>query len=286
MKPIRLEVQGFTAFRQFTELDFGDLELFALVGPTGSGKSSLLDAMTFALYGYTERLGGSGLDALISQGERGMSVGLTFETGGVTYRASRTKGRKQAENEVRFERRDEGGRWANLSDGGVKGVNERIQTVLGLTFKNFTRSVMLPQGEFARLLHGTGKERQAILGELTGLEHVAAMQRVSSDRARELKHRAGSLNSVLENEYAGVTAEVVANLRAERERTDAEAETLHDRREALQNSQARLRETEKVWKVREDTSRRLTVLDARAAGVQAGAVRAVQARRVAGVLPL
>ncbi|CAM3396426.1 SMC family ATPase [Deinococcus saxicola] len=286
MKPIRLEVQGFTAFRQFTELDFGDLELFALVGPTGSGKSSLLDAMTFALYGYTERLGGSGLDALISQGERGMSVGLTFETGGVTYRASRTKGRKQAENEVRFERRDEGGRWANLSDGGVKGVNERIQAVVGLTFKNFTRSVMLPQGEFARLLHGSGKERQAILGELTGLEHVAAMQRVASDRAKDLKHRALSLNSVLENEYADVTAEAVANLRAERERTDADAEGLRDRLEALQNSQARLRETEKVWKAREDTNRRLSALDARAAGVQAGAVRAGQARRVAGVLPL
>lgn len=286
MRPLRLEVQGFTAFRQFTELDFADLELFALVGPTGSGKSSLLDAMTFALYGYTERLGGSGLDALISQGERGLSVGLTFETGGVTYRASRTKGRKQAENEVRFERKDTDGRWANLSDGGVKGVNERIQTVVGLTFKNFTRSVMLPQGEFARLLHGSGKERQAILGELTGLEHVAAMQRVASERAKELKHRAGSLNSVLENEYAGVTAEVIADLRAERERTDAEAEGLRDRLEALQNTLARLRETEKIWRAREDTVRRIAALDARAAGVQAGAARAVQARRVAGVLPL
>ncbi|PJI51328.1 hypothetical protein CTI14_62650 [Methylobacterium radiotolerans] len=40
MRPLKLEVQGFTAFRQFTELEFGDLELFALVGPTGSGKSA------------------------------------------------------------------------------------------------------------------------------------------------------------------------------------------------------------------------------------------------------
>ncbi|GGO20413.1 AAA family ATPase [Deinococcus humi] len=286
MKPLRLEVQGFTAFRQFTELDFGDLELFALVGPTGSGKSSLLDAMTFALYGQTARLGAAGLDALISQGERGLSVGLTFEVGGTTYRASRTKGRRQAENEVRFERRDPDGRWANLSDGGMKGVNERIRTAVGLDFKTFARSVMLPQGEFARLLHGTGKERQALLGELTGLEHVAAMQRVASDRAKELRHRVSSLNSVLENEYAGVTLEAVTALRAERERTDAEAESLRDRLEALQNSLVRLREIEKVWKAREDTSRRLGALDARAAGVQAGAARAARARRVAGVLPL
>lgn len=116
------------------------------MGPTGSGKSSLLDAMTFALYGQTARLGASGLDALISQGERGLSAALTFEVGGVTYRASRTKGRRQAENEVRFERLDDDGRWTNLSDGGMKVINERIRRVLGLDFRNFARSVMLPQG--------------------------------------------------------------------------------------------------------------------------------------------
>lgn len=101
MRPLSLELQGFTAFRQHTTLDFSDLELFALVGPTGSGKSSLLDAMTFALYGTTPRLGSTGLDALISQGERGLSVSLTFEVGGETYRVARSKGRRQAENEVR-----------------------------------------------------------------------------------------------------------------------------------------------------------------------------------------
>jgi exonuclease SbcC len=286
MRPIQLDIQGFTAFRQFTSLDFGDLELFALVGPTGSGKSSLLDAMTFALYGQTARLGASGLDALISQGERGLSAALTFEVGGVTYRASRTKGRRQAENEVRFERLDDDGRWTNLSDGGMKVINERIRRVLGLDFRNFARSVMLPQGEFSRVLHGTGKERQALLGELTGLDHVAAMQRVASDRAKELKHEAGSLNAVLEGEYAGVTPEALAGLRVERERTDADAERLTDERERLTGQQLRLREQERVWKAREDTARRLTSLEARAQGVQEGAARAARARRVAGVLPL
>ena len=60
MRPLRLELQGFSAFRDLTVIDFSDIELVALVGPTGSGKSSIIDAMTFALYGsaarYDERL--------------------------------------------------------------------------------------------------------------------------------------------------------------------------------------------------------------------------------------
>ncbi len=286
MRPLKLDLQGFTAFRQLTELDFSDLELFALVGPTGSGKSSLLDAMTFALYGQTARLGALGLDALISQGERALSASLTFEVGGVTYRASRTKGRKQAENEVRFERLDEDGRWTGLNDGGSKAISERIRKVVGLDFKTFTRSVMLPQGEFASLLHGNGKERQMLLGELTGLDHVQEMQKVASERARDLKAESQSLNNVLLSEYASVTPELIAGLRAERERTDAEAQQLSETREQLQTQVNRLHEAEKIWRQHEETARRLSTLQSRSASIQQGATRAAQARRVAGVMPL
>ena len=55
MRPLRLELKGFTAFRDGAELDFTQLDVFAISGPTGSGKSSLLDAVTYALYGRVER---------------------------------------------------------------------------------------------------------------------------------------------------------------------------------------------------------------------------------------
>ncbi|WP_102128054.1 AAA family ATPase [Deinococcus planocerae] len=285
MRPLHLELQGFTAFRQHVALEFGDLELFALVGPTGSGKSSLLDAMTFALYGSTPRLGERGLDALISQGERGLSVSLIFEVGGEVYRVARSRGRRQAENEVRLERK-EGDRWVGLNDGGTKGVNERIRRVVGLDFRTFSRSVLLPQGEFSKLLHGTGKERQALLGELMGLDHVKAMQTFAGDRAKELKHRSTSLHALLEGEYAGATPEAVAALRAERETVDGEIERLAEGRERFQSQVNRLRALEGVWTAREDATRRLSTLEARAEGVREGAKRAERARRVAGVLPL
>ncbi|WP_034383341.1 AAA family ATPase [Deinococcus sp. YIM 77859] len=285
MRPLRLELQGFTAFRQHTVLDFSDLELFALVGPTGSGKSSLLDAMTFALYGTTPRLGSTGLDALISQGERGLSVGLTFEVGGETYRVARSKGRRQAENEVRLERR-EGPHWVSLSAGGTRSVNERIRQVVGLDFETFRRSVLLPQGEFSRLLHGKSADRRELLGELMGLRHVEAMRAYAGNRAGELRRDLGTRHALLEGEYAGVTEEAVKALRAEREAVDADAERLTDTREHLQEQVNRLRALEGVWREREDKSRRLKLLEARTAPVREGAERAARARRVAGVLPL
>ena len=56
MRPLRLEVEGFTAFRAPTVVDFTGSDLFALVGPTGAGKTSIIDAFTFALYGSVPRL--------------------------------------------------------------------------------------------------------------------------------------------------------------------------------------------------------------------------------------
>ncbi len=286
MKPLHLSLRGFTAFRQTTDLDFADLELFALVGPTGSGKSSLLDAMTFALYGETARLGATGLDALISQGERSLSVAFTFEAGGQTYRVTRTRGRKQADNEVRLDRLDSDGEWTGLSSGSQKDISQRIVAVVGLDFDTFTRCVMLPQGQFAALLHGKAKQRQELLGELTGLGRIQQMHAVAADRVKDFKHQSQSLGSVLASEYAGVSEDAAAEVRSQREQVSAEAERLVQEREELQTQVQRLREQEKVWRSREDTARRLNVQESRAGDVRQGAERARRARQVAGVLPL
>ena len=75
MRPIRLRLRSFTAFRDEAELDLSGLDVFAVAGPTGSGKSSLLDAITYALYGRVERVGEQ-VSQLISQGQPQMAVTL------------------------------------------------------------------------------------------------------------------------------------------------------------------------------------------------------------------
>src|SRR5438552_19000421 len=95
MRPLRLAVKGFTAFRDGAEIDFTELDVFAISGPTGSGKSSLLDAMTYALFGRVERVGDR-VGQLISQGQPRMAVTLEFEAGRERYRVTRTTPAKGA----------------------------------------------------------------------------------------------------------------------------------------------------------------------------------------------
>lgn len=291
MRPLELTLSGFTAFRQHTEVDFKGLDLFALVGPTGSGKSSLLDAMTFALFGQTARLGSTGMDALISQGERALSVSLTFEVTGEDgpqrYRVSRTKGRRTSESVSKLEAEQPDGRWKDLTEGGGQRVtNLRVQEVLGLDFKTFTRSVFLPQGEFARLLHGTGKERQELLGELMGLSQVKAMHRYAGDQAKALGFELSGLNTLLQGEYAGVTSESVQALREQRAALTEQLDTWQDERETAATAQTRWQGINALWQSRSEVQRRLSVQQGRRAEVERGSQRAAQARRVAGILPL
>ena len=102
MRPTRLEVEGFTSFRQNVVLDFSSLDLFVITGPTGAGKTSLIDAIIYALYGRTPRIGDKAGSDLISQGAERMRVLLEFKAGKRDYRLLRTlKTRQQRETAVR-----------------------------------------------------------------------------------------------------------------------------------------------------------------------------------------
>src|SRR6201985_1149761 len=90
MRPIMLDLHGFASFRDEAHVDFGDADFFALVGPTGSGKSTVIDAMTFALYGSVPRWGRKGMVslALAPTVARG-TVKLVFEAAGQRYVVAR-----------------------------------------------------------------------------------------------------------------------------------------------------------------------------------------------------
>ena len=90
MRPVRLEFEGFTAFREPTTVDFDGADLFALTGATGSGKTSVLDAMVFALYGTVPRLADQRkVEPIVAQGMAEARVRFDFTVGLDTYTATR-----------------------------------------------------------------------------------------------------------------------------------------------------------------------------------------------------
>ena len=207
MRPVRLEVEGFTAFRARTEVDFAGADLFALVGPTGAGKTSIIDALTFALYGTVPRLDDRrSVAPVLSQNLTEARVRLDFTVEGVAYTAARVVRRTKtavSTKEARLERDGE------VLAGTADEVTAAVTDLLGLTFEHFITCVSLPQGQFARFLHDKPASRQDLLVKLLGLglyERVAALAR---DRGRREQMRAEALATQLEG-LAGATPEALA----------------------------------------------------------------------------
>lgn len=178
MKPVYLSLAGLQSYRDKQEVDFAKLSdagVFGIFGPTGSGKSSILDAMTLALYGKVERAPG-GTQGIINQMETACTVAFAFELNGAgrteQYRVERTYKRagdaSVNQSVARLVKLTEAGPVV-LADK-AKEVDARIQQILGLSMQDFTRAVVLPQGKFAEFLSLKGVERRHMLERLFHLE--------------------------------------------------------------------------------------------------------------------
>lgn len=211
MRPLEIEVQGFTTFRDRQEVDLSEFGLFVITGPTGSGKTSLLDAMIFALYGRVPRAGRHGMKDLISQGIAEARVKLEFSVDDERYRVSRRLSHRQAQSATleRFED-DE---WRSAVDGsGIKVVDARIVELLKLPYEAFTRAVVLPQGEFHQFLRGDRDERRKILTGLLGLDHYEEMGRRARARAKNRETTIEATDQILAGQYADVSDEAEKQL--------------------------------------------------------------------------
>jgi DNA repair protein SbcC/Rad50 len=205
VKPLRLEIEGFTSFRESTVLELEGLDLFAITGPTGAGKSSLIDALVFALYGQVPRVGRE-YKQLLSHGSERLSVRLDFEVGGQRYRIARTA-RVKGTPQVRLER-IVGDDAQPLADR-VSEIEEQVERIVGLDYDAFTRSVVLPQGQFDRFLTGKPEERRKILIALLDLGVYEQMQRIANQRASEARREAEYIDRQLKADFANATPAAV-----------------------------------------------------------------------------
>ena len=132
MRPQRLELAGFGAFLEPTVIDFDGVDLFALVGPTGAGKSTVLDAIAFALYGSVARYENPALVAPAISARRGEArVRLDFSVAGVAYTAVRVVKRTPKGASTRDARLERGG---TVLASDARSVTAEVERVLGLSF--------------------------------------------------------------------------------------------------------------------------------------------------------
>ena len=197
MRPITLSIEGFRSFgtEHRTTIEFGDRDLIAIIGDTGAGKSSILEAMTYALYGQTSFAGNANRE-IVNDECRHCEVSLVFWASSYQWEATRRLERRKngevgSATAVLIQRGD--GDEALETVEGVHEVNRRTAELLGLDAAAFLRTMVLPQGRFARLLaEDEPRNRSRILRQIWRTDEIdaaAGVLKAAGERARSLRER-------------------------------------------------------------------------------------------------
>src|SRR5215831_13870732 len=169
MLPIRLELHNFLAYRNPDPISFEGITMACLSGPNGAGKSSLLDAITWALWG---RARARYDDELVHMGQEDMYVQLDFRQEEQTYRVLRQRskrGRGQGLLTL-FAWDDESAQFCQISESSLKDTQNRIVRLLHLDYETFVNSAFLQQGRADAFTAKTPGQRKTLLADILGLD--------------------------------------------------------------------------------------------------------------------
>jgi len=188
-----------------TDPAFASDGIFAITGPTGAGKTTILDAICLALYGRTPRLNkvSKGMNEIMSRQTGECFAEVTFETQSGRYRCywSQHRARKKPDGELQTPKHEIADADSDeILEAKIRGVAEQIEATTGMDFNRFTRSMLLAQGGFAAFLQAAPDERAPILEQITGTEIYSQISIRVHERQREERDK---LN-LLQAETAGI----------------------------------------------------------------------------------
>lgn len=238
MRPLKIEFQAFGPYAGHESVDLQALSkrgLFLICGKTGIGKTMILDAMTFALFGKSSGHGRDDLEALrCTNADFDVTtfVRFEFENNGKTYCFERRLERKRKNLSPSYNAAvlDEEGVWKPFFENPKeKALNEKAVELTGLEYEQFRQVIVLPQGQFERFLTSTSEEKEKILTSIFGEEkwqHIAdAFYEKADERKTGLKEKKDRITAALLEEgcdsMAGLRI-LLSGKREEEERLDAE----------------------------------------------------------------
>lgn len=194
MRPIELTIEGFRSYKESTTFDFRKRDLVGIVGPIGSGKSAILDAISFALYGRTPTVS-QGTRELINRRSSQGKVELIFRSSGRGWLAQRVlRDSKSGAGQVSLYEYDlERSTKGRLVVEKSREMNERIETIVGVDFDGFTRSILLAQGRFAEFLSARAADRDVVLKGVFGLDRIDLMREQTATLLGEMRAKVENL---------------------------------------------------------------------------------------------
>jgi len=243
----------------FTQPEFTENGLFAITGKTGSGKSSILDAITLALYGKTPRVEVTGSNNdVMTRGTSDCYSEITFEVGSKVWKATWKQERTRKKNLKPVQRTIANSENRIVSDQ-IKACDNTIVEILGLTFEQFTKVILLAQGNFAAFLQADKSDKGQLLEQITGTEIYGEISKKVFERNKFENQKLENITIEL-GVLKILSNEEIQNLQNEISELEKEKIVIDKELHSIENEKKRLKDISDLQKQMSDAKVKLTKL--------------------------